>query len=211
MNSIFSRTSVRLAAVAALFVLAAAYFIISMFGGQQEVVVARVIVKPGKVVAATDVKLQQIPKSAVPKGAITKTENVVGKSVKVIRYPGDTIKNEMLTGKETEELAIRSGEYIVAVELTGSSVADMVADGDTIAIMPLSVTSATTGQGTVEPPIISGIKVLRVDRKEESGSALSGSTAVVATLYVIVDAKQVQAIGKAKSGKYDVILEKKAG
>ncbi len=212
MPGVFGRTSVKLAAVAALFVFGAAYFVLSMFGGQKEVVVARVMVKPGKAVAAADVKLQSLPKGSVPSGAMNNTTDIVGKSLKVVRYPGDTITSEMMTGKGSTDLTMKAGEYIMALDLTGGSIADMVTDGDTIAIMPLSISSAVTGAGTVDAPLISGVKVLRVDRKADAGStSISGSSTVTATLYLVVDPAKAQKIGQAKAGKFDVVLEKKAG
>ena len=100
--------------------------------GTTRIVAAKDTINAGTVIKEDMLTMMEVPNTAVPNGALTNKENVIGKSVLYTRSPGDIIFRDTLT--DVEDPVLNEGEAFVAIELP-NAISDMVSEGTQLTVI----------------------------------------------------------------------------
>jgi flagella basal body P-ring formation protein FlgA len=205
LRKFFRQRSVKLAFIAAIFAGAAIYLILDNLFGQVNVVVATRRLEPGAVIKSEWVALKPVPKSALIKGAYLTLQDVVGKTLKVERFPLDQIGKGMLGEKRDYFMdEVPPGQVLLTLNIPRSEAFEKVLKkGDTISVIPAEISALSPDE---EP--VSGIKVLEVKSFEHSEPVAPSPKEVVA--YVVVSLTDAQRIAKiTATEKFEIVIEGK--
>lgn len=95
----------------------------------QTVVVVRTAVSAGHTIDAADVHLADVPASVVPADALTRPDDVAGRSAAVQLSEATVVTTNLLAGSDARSLA-PPGTVIVPVRLSDATITDFIQVGD---------------------------------------------------------------------------------
>ncbi len=205
LRKFFKSRSVKLAFIAAILAGAAIYLVLDNLFGQVNVVVATRKLERGAVIKSDSLALKPVPKSALIKGACLTLQDVVGKTIKVERFPLDQIGKEMLKEKRNCFInEVPPGKVILTLNIPRSEAFENVLKkGDTISVIPAEISALSPD----EKPV-SGVKVLEVKSFEQSEPGVSSPKEVIA--YVVVSLADAQRIARITAAQnFEIAIEGK--
>ena len=120
------------------------------------VVVAAYDLPEGHTLAASDIVVDQVPKSKLPADAIGETAQVIGQTLRVFRGTGDVIKLTHLGG---EVIMLAADERAVAIHVTDAAgLAGLIRPGDTVGVSAVMESQ----DGAFAKTVASGLRVLYI-------------------------------------------------
>ena len=127
---------------------------------QANVVVAARDLLPGHTLTEADLKVEQLPQSAIPADAFTDIEAAVGQSLGVARSAGDIIRQAHIGQAVT--LAPNEREIGLHV-VDASGLGGTLGVGDRVGVVAVIQSNDTTQQGTFSKAMIEGLRVTYID------------------------------------------------
>jgi len=164
----------------------------------ESIVVAMKDIPMGDPVSAQLLKLEEWPKDKVPKGAITKMEDVENRRPKARIFAGSPILENQLLGKGVLDQgasdAIPKGMRVIAVKVDlVSGSASLIRPGDRVDVLLHVSQTGGDVRGTITKTILQDIKVFAVDAIWDA--ATSGEKSVVArTISLLVTPSQAEKV-----------------
>ncbi|AEE97575.1 SAF domain protein [Mahella australiensis 50-1 BON] len=122
----------------ALIVGAIVYVYFTSTTGTTGILTAKTTINAGMKIEETMLDTMQVPNTAIPSGAMTDVNDVIGKTAAVTRAPGDIIFRDALSEQEP---VLKENETFIAVELP-ESLSAMIGEGNQINLVCLGNTAA---------------------------------------------------------------------
>ncbi len=160
---------------------------------------------------AENVKLEEWPKHLIPKGALTKIEDVEGRRVKFSLVPGDPVLENKLVGDEDRRATIDvpPGFRLVAVHADAvSAVGNLIKPGDRVDVLVyLKANNFQGGQEAGATTILQDIKVFAVNDQWRPSEEKGGEVAAVKNVALLVTPEQAEKVTLATElGKVKLVL-----
>ncbi|HFC08854.1 MAG TPA: hypothetical protein ENJ54_03195 [Chloroflexi bacterium] len=147
---------------------------------QADVVVAARDLMPGHTLTQADLKIEQLPQSAIPADAFTSVGEAVGKTLAVARSAGDIIRQAHIG--QTVKLAPDEREIGLHV-VDASGLGGTLGIGDKVGVVAVIQSNDMAHQGTFSKAMIEGLRVTYIDPD-----------------FVARDPQEVQAMPTAENG-----------
>lgn len=164
---------------------------------QRNVVVAAKALRPGAVIAASDVKSMAWSGSEVPKGMFEKPDQVIGHAVVQPVDEGEPVLESRLITQSGGGFAVPSGMRAVSVHVSDSSgVLAMLKPGYKVDVQAFATRQGERGPESEARTAFQNVTVLALSMQAEP-SALGGFNAPVVTL--LVTPREADALGIADS------------
>jgi pilus assembly protein CpaB len=166
----------------------------------EQIFVAMKDIPMGDPVSAQAIKLEEWPKDKVPKGAITKLEDVENRRPKSWIFAGSPILENQLLGKGALDQgasdAIPKGSRIVAVKVDAvSGSASLIRPGDRVDVLVHVTQSGTGGASrTLAKTILQDIKVFAVNEIWDAATASGEKSITAKTISLLVTPVQAEKI-----------------
>lgn len=177
----------------------------SVEGQQASIVVTTAEIPAGAAIDASNVTTKEVASDALPSGAVTDIDEVVGKTATGYLASGAIVASGTFTGKSAQSAAGRIDAGMVAVSVTvnqQTGVAGLIRQGDKVSIL-----SAQQGQGEATSQVLAQhAEVIALDADLDGYS--SDYSAVTVKL-APADAQKVTAA--CAEGKVAIALEASAG
>jgi pilus assembly protein CpaB len=120
------------------------------------VVVAAIDLPEGHILAPSDIKVSQLPKSQAPQDSISDPATLIGQRLRVFRGQGDVIKPSNLGG---EVISLARDERAVAIHVTDAAgLAGLIRPGDTVGVSAVMESQ----DGPFAKTVASGLRVLYI-------------------------------------------------
>ena len=120
------------------------------------VIVAAIDLPEGHTLIASDVQVNQVPKSQAPQGVFSDPSQVTGATLRVFRGAGDVINPSHLGG---EVISLAPNERAVAIHVTDAAgLAGLIRPGDTVGVSAVLESQA----GPFAKTVVSGLRVLYI-------------------------------------------------
>ena len=169
----------------------------------EQIFVAMKDIPMGDPVSAQAIKLEEWPKDKVPKGAITKLEDVENRRPKTRIFAGSPILENQLLGRGAIDQgasdSIPKGSRVVAVKVDAvSGSASLIRPGDRVDLL-LYVTQSGTGGAsrTVTRTILQDIKVFAVNEVWDAAAAGGEKSIAAKTISLLVTPTQAATVTMA--------------
>lgn len=179
------------------------------------VLIAKQEIEPGVKLEPTQVGFEDLPREAVPAGAVTQPEQYEDRALKTRVYAGDVILQAKLgeKGQYGASTSIRPGLRVVTVPVNMTTVhSGMIRPGDRVDVL---VTYSIRRPGVPETSrtktVLEYIEVFAVDRIRESEGSDANKGAKAENLSVMVTPEQAHVLMLAASkGKLQMALRNSA-
>jgi len=179
------------------------------------VLIAKTEIEPGVKLEATQVGFEDMPREAVPAGAVTQAAQFEDRALKSRAYPGDVILQAKLgeKGQYGASTSIRPGMRVVTVPVTMTTIhSGMIRPGDRVDVL---VTYTIRRPGAPElsrtKTVLEYIEVFAIDRVRELEGSESGKGAKAENLSVLVLPEQAHVLMlAANKGKLQMALRNSA-
>jgi pilus assembly protein CpaB len=160
---------------------------------------------------AENVKLEEWPKHLVPKGALTKIEEVEGRRVKFSLVPGDPVLENKLVGDEDRRATVDvpPGYRLVAVHADAvSAVGNLIKPGDRVDVLVyLKANNFQGGQMAGATTILQDIKVFAVNDQWRPSEEKGNDPVAVKNVALLVTPEQAEKVTLATElGKVKLVL-----
>ncbi len=166
----------------------------------EQIFVAMKDVPMGDPISAQAVKVEEWPKDKIPKGALTKLEDVENRRPKSRIYAGSPILENQLLGKGAIDQGasdvIPKGSRVVAVKVDSvSGSASLIRPGDRVDVLVYVNQSATHGASrTLTKTILQDIKVFAVNEMWDAATASGEKSITAKTISLLVTPTQAEKI-----------------
>jgi pilus assembly protein CpaB len=160
---------------------------------------------------AENVKLEEWPKHLIPKGALTKIEDVEGRRVKFSLVPGDPVLENKLVGDEDRRATVDvpPGFRLVAVHADAvSAVGNLIKPGDRVDVLVyLKANNFQGGQMAGATTILQDIKVFAVNDQWRPSEEKGNDAVSVKNVALLVTPEQAEKVTLATElGKVKLVL-----
>jgi pilus assembly protein CpaB len=160
---------------------------------------------------AENVKLEEWPTHLIPKGALTKIEDVEGRRVKFSMVPGDPILENKLVGDEDRRATVDvpPGFRLVAVHADAvSAVGNLIKPGDRVDVLVyLKANNFSGGQEAGATTILQDIKVFAVNDQWRPTEETTEGPSAVKNVALLVTPEQAEKLTLATElGKVKLVL-----
>ena len=166
----------------------------------EQIFVAMKDIPMGDPVSAQAVKLEEWPKDKVPKGAITKLEDIENRRPKSRIFAGSPILDNQLLGKGAIDQgasdAIPKGSRVVAVKVDAvSGSASLIRPGDRVDILVYITHSGAGGVGrTITKTVLQDIKVFAVNEVWDVASSTGEKSIAAKTISLLVTPTEAEKV-----------------
>jgi pilus assembly protein CpaB len=176
----------------------------------QAILVAMKPIAGQEQIKAENVKLEQWPKNLVPKGALSKLEEVEGHRVKYNLTPGEPILQTKLVGDQDQRATtvVPPGYRLKAVHADAvSAVGNLIQPGDRVDVLVYLRSTNGGQQAATTTTILQDIKVFAVNDQWRAGEAGGTDPIPVKNVSLLLTPEQVEKLTLASElGKVSLVL-----
>ena len=176
----------------------------------QAILVAMKPIAGQEQIKAENVKLEQWPKNLVPKGALSKLEEVEGHRVKYNITPGEPILQTKLVGDQDQRATtvVPPGYRLKAVHADAvSAVGNLIQPGDRVDVLVYLRSTNGGQQAATTTTILQDIKVFAVNDQWRAGEAGGTDPIPVKNVSLLLTPEQVEKLTLASElGKVSLVL-----
>lgn len=167
----------------------------------EKIVVSMQEINVGQVIDAKFVRLEEWPKDKIPKGALTKLEDVEGERPRQRVFAGEPLLQAKLIGRDEmvtdASRRIRNGFRAVTVKVSAdTAVAGLLRPGDTVDVLAYLRRSADIPMTTMKT-ILQNVHVFAIDDKMDRLEDDDGKSINVKTVTLEVEPAQVEILSLA--------------
>lgn len=177
----------------------------------EAIVVALTPIAGQEQLSAKNIKLEQWPKHLIPKGALTKTEEIEGRRIKYSIAPGEPILQNKLVGDDDKRATtdVPPGYRLKAVHADAvSAVGNLIQPGDRVDVLVYLKSNFKGGtQDAGTTTILHDIKVFAVNDQWRQGEGGDGEPIPVKNVTLLLTPEQVEKLTLASElGKVSLVL-----
>ena len=177
----------------------------------QPILVAMTAIAGQEQLTEKNIKLEQWPKDIIPKGALTKLEEIEGRRIKYSIAPGEPILQNKLVGDDDKRATtdVPPGYRLKAVHADAvSAVGNLIQPGDRVDVLVYLKSNFKGGaQDAGTTTILQDIKVFAVNDQWRPGDSGEGESIPVKNVTLLLTPKQVEILTLAsESGKVSLVL-----
>jgi Flp pilus assembly protein CpaB len=169
-------------------------------GDRVDVVVANRDLRPGRTLAADDVRVEKRLATTIPDGSRAELSAVVGATLASPTRRGEVLTDVRLLGSRLAESTAGPGARIVPLHLADSALIDLVRVGDVVDVLAAPATDAQPAatSATSAPRVLAtDAVVVLVSAKENLGPAVDDRVVLVALPARVANAVAGSALGQA--------------
>jgi pilus assembly protein CpaB len=177
----------------------------------QPILVAMTPIAGQEQLTEKNIKLEQWPKDIIPKGALTKLEEIEGRRIKHSTAPGEPILQTKLVGDDDKRATtdVPPGYRLKAVHADAvSAVGNLIQPGDRVDVLVYLKSNFKGGtQDAGTTTILQDIKVFAVNDQWQQGDSGENESIPVKNVTLLLTPKQVEILTLAsESGKVSLVL-----
>lgn len=159
---------------------------------------------------AENIKLEQWPKHLVPKGALTKMEEIEGRRIKHAIAPGEPILQNKLVGEQDKRptIDVPPGYRLKAVHADAvSAVGNLIQPGDRVDVLVYLKNFRGGSQQTATSTILQDIKVFAVNDQWRAGEDTGNDPIATKNVTLLLTPEQAERLTlAAELGKVSLVL-----
>jgi Flp pilus assembly protein CpaB len=166
-------------------------------GAHRDAIVATQDLRPGVVITAQDVVVQQRPVDTLPDGALGDIGAAVGATPAGAVRPGEVITDVRVLGPRLTESAAGPDARVVPVQLTSSAILDLIREGDVVDIVAVPAGGPAPDASTTPRIVATDAVVVLVSPEAGGLGGRSDRVVLVALPAAAATAVAAAALGEA--------------
>lgn len=172
----FQNRALKFALLSGILAATAAYFLLNYFLGQSYVLVATKKIEEGTVVSRENVALKRVPNSNLCPEALRTLDGVVGRRIRVTRFPGDQISKTLFSQDESSlSVADIPREHVlISICLSDSNLSSgIIREGDLVDI--IAVSKSEVDREVEAKTVLRGVRILKASKNTTNSNSLAHS------------------------------------